>query len=288
MIEPIVDILSLPWVGTVAGIFGVGLAVFSYFRTKRSPRLAYQISEFSVVGGLGARFPQELEISFAGTKVDRVTSSRIVLWNDGNTTFDREQIVSSDPLRFQLSEGRILQATIQNTTRDVNGVTLDSPAHSRGSVTVDFDYLDPRDGCAITIIHSGPRGSISCKGTLKELPGGPTQIRSSASINLVNVGWVVSAKRGGFVLWAPIVVGVIAMIIGLFAPQVARTLLFVDSSTIVVNGPVWAVVGTGFVYASLPAMWLWYYRRRYPATLQEPPLSTRPKRGRVEVIRNVD
>lgn len=269
MLENAVSTLSLPWVGAVLGLLGVALAVVFYIRSKRNPKLAYQTSEFSVVG-IEARFPDELEIRFAGTHVNRVTSSRLVLWNAGNTTLNGEQIVAADPLRIEVPDGLILRATIAQSTRNVNGGQLIMPNDRHDSVLLSFDYFDPADGFAVEVIHTGPRGDLRCCGTVKELPNGITRLGAPRQSGLEGalLNTLFKMKYIPFIIM--IITGCTVFFAGIFAEQISPFLNAIDPTFKVRTGPSWAMTLMGAVYAFPPMIWLWLSRRRYPVKLQEP------------------
>jgi hypothetical protein len=268
MIRQTLTYLSLPWVGTILGLTGVGLAILFYYRSKRRARLACQITEFSVVGGQYARFPTELQISFAGQPVDRVTSSRVVIWNSGNVTLNATDIVDSDPLRLEVEDGAILRASVQRVNRDVNRIEL-TPSPTSPSVTkVTFDFLDQSDGIAATILHSGGRNSLRCKGTLKGVPSGITNVKVDSDFPFFFMAYSRQRMRR-FVVYFPLILGLIAALGGLFWPTLSFYINKVDSQTTVSSGSSWPVVTAGLFYILASSLVLWQQRRRYPSALQE-------------------
>jgi hypothetical protein len=95
------------------------------------------------------------------------------MWNMGNTTLRREQIVTADPLRVVTSEGsQILEVRVLSRTRQVNDFKCSIRVSSAGNETeCTFDYLDSGDGALLEIIHTGD-GTVHVTGTLREVPKG--------------------------------------------------------------------------------------------------------------------
>ena len=163
--------------GTAIGVLGIVLAVVFYMRSRRKTALAYQTSHVTLVGGRGPAFPDEVEIRFSGTVVQRVTTTRVVLWNSGNQTVYGQNIVTLDPLRIELSADRtILKTEILREPKKVNGwkVTETSPSHLR----LEFDYLEPRDGLVLKVTHSGSRCEFRIAGTIQGIPAGLNDLGS--------------------------------------------------------------------------------------------------------------
>jgi hypothetical protein len=259
----LIDLLSTPWVGTVLAIISLAAAAYFYRKSKSVSRLSYQADEITVVGGATAAFPQDLEIRFGGVVVPRVTATRAILWNAGNTTIRGDQIVGSDPLRFAVPDGcTILRASVAKRTREANAVSL---AAEGNSVLVSFDYLDPNDGVAIGIFHSADRRQITCSGTLRGLSGGPTfagpsregfdrRMRRTLPFRLpVRVFGVVA-----------LVVGVGLILFGTFFKAILK------SQPEALQHPIdlsWFLVGLGVLYSLIPLSIFWLTRRRHPKAL---------------------
>jgi hypothetical protein len=189
------DILNQNWIGTAVGIIGIvsGLVLAYSFRPRS--RLAAQTNTLELAGS-NAVLPNEIEFLFRGNTVPNVTMSRIAIWNIGNTTIKGDQIVNSDPLRIVTSDGsNVLEATIRNRTRQVNGISCLLRQGTSNEVECRFDYLDPSDGALIQLIHTGS-DEIKVLGTLRGIPKGvlmrsvpkqKPQIQSQLSPNAVKL-----------------------------------------------------------------------------------------------------
>lgn len=97
--QSILNFLSEPLVGTALGFIGVALAVYFYSKSKQVLRLALQSEDLAVIGSATSAFDEQLEIRFGGELVQRVTKTRAIIWNSGNTTIEGSRITESDPLR---------------------------------------------------------------------------------------------------------------------------------------------------------------------------------------------
>lgn len=152
-------------IGIAIGVIGIIISVVVAFLVKPRPRLATQINTLELVGP-NAVLPDEIQFLFRGDPVPKVTMSRIAIWNVGNRTIQKAQVVEKDPLRITISEGsNILEPKVLKRTRDVNGVDCvvkDKPNEAEFT----FDYLDPKDGALVQLIHTGD-DKVSVVGTLR-------------------------------------------------------------------------------------------------------------------------
>ncbi|MDB4869720.1 MAG: hypothetical protein JWL97_724 [Gemmatimonadales bacterium] len=173
--KELAEFLAQPWIGTIIGVVGIVIATILAFSYRPRPRLAAQINTLDLVGP-NAVLPDGIEFVFRGSTVPKVTLSRIALWNIGNTTIRRDQIVGNDPLRIALGDnGSVLETSVLAFSRKANDVTCFTRAQTVGEVECTFDYLDPNDGALIQIIHTGTN-SLSVLGTLRGVPKGVLRI----------------------------------------------------------------------------------------------------------------
>lgn len=270
----IIDLISKPWLGSIFGVLGLTVAVVFYLRSRRVSRLAFQHDVITLVGASDAAFPYEVEIRFSGDIVPRVTVERIVLWNDGNTTLGASQIVESDPLRAELKENSsLLKVSVLKCTREVSGCSVGRRKDSQRIADIHFDFLDPGDGIAFEILHSGSHRDLDILGTLRGMPSGIK--------NYGPTGWFTEQRtkrlpfplsRMGFrfTFFLAIFVGFFVAAYGLFEPQVISVFpgLAEASQPIDLTKPNWVLVLAGILYVAMPLAVLWFRRRRYPASLE--------------------
>ncbi len=268
----ILQLLSKPWIGSALGIVGILAAIVFYTRSRRISRLSFQKDEVAIIGGSGAAFPEEVQITFGDARVDRVTATRYVVWNSGNTTLSGTQIVDADPLRLELeSSNKVLKAEILRASRSVNAVTLRAHDTRVSTVDIGFDYLDPNDGFTLEVIHSGPKFDLHLCGTLRGLPDGVTNCGRSAwyfdrRLRQMPFPFGMSMK---LVIWTSLVFGCLVTVIGLMTPLLLHW--FPSLAERRASEPAsmrWPILFAGVTYIILPVLLLWLKRRRYPACLE--------------------
>jgi hypothetical protein len=268
----ILEFLSQPWVGSSLGIFGIVAAVIFYLRSRRIARLSFQKDEVAIIGGSGAAFPEEVTISFAGAPVNRVTASRFVIWNSGNTTLSGSQIVQSDQLRLELKgKVNVLKIELLRVSRQVNAAWIKQREGAIGIVDVGFDYLDPSDGLAIEVLHSGGRSDLNFAGTLRGLPSGIKDYGRAPwyfDRRFRNLPFPFGHFLKTLIIFS-LCVGLSATTLALLQPQLI--LWFPSLAEKEVSNPLevrWLFVFIGVTYTALPLLILWLRRRRYPSCLE--------------------
>lgn len=269
--ETVIKFISQPWLGTLLGIAGLGAAVFFYLRSRKVTNLTCQHDYVSLLSDGNAAFPKEIEIRFSGTPVNRVTAERIILWNGGNTTIEGQQVVASDPLRIQLSEGQILRVDMLKATREVNAFHLVPRKGCLNIADVMFDYLDPGDGASFQVLHSGGQSDLGIRGTLRGIPSGITYFER-APLFLDHSGGQSAVPFWSsrlMMLLVPFIVGLSTMAYGLLRPYLTSWFpsLAQQPKQVDMSQPPWILVIGGALYMAMPIFFIWLRRRRYPSSL---------------------
>lgn len=265
IIRKIIDLMSIPWLGTLIGIFGIFIAIFFYLRSRKISRLAYQHDTTSIIGSADARFPNELEIYFDGKAVPRVTLERIVLWNAGNTTLRGSQIVKTDPLRFELrnSNASILKVNVLKHSREVNACSVTRRKDNQRIADINFDFLDPGDGIAIEIIHSGSSEDLEIRGTLIGMPNG---IKDYGKLNVkqqfvkklpypyIRIASKLGLSVNSFIAIYTLIAGLVLIFLGIY---------FITNDEKVT----YLFIFGGAVYILVSFVFLWLSRKEPPKSL---------------------
>jgi hypothetical protein len=163
-------------VGLIITLIGVGIGVVSLIWARRfrvNPRMVYQTHDTFVVGQPDATSYGDIRILFNLAPVPRVVVTQLGIWNAGNTTIRRDDIVATDPLMFLAEPGSsILGSTRLTATRNVNDFRLRLVSEDRSRAILEFDYLDAKDGAVFQIIHTGAMKKGKVTGSLRGIPRG--------------------------------------------------------------------------------------------------------------------
>lgn len=254
------EILSSGLTGTIVGVVGIGLGYLFYLRSQQKARLSYQHEHVTLIGSGKAAFPEEVTVLFNALPVPRVTASKFILWNSGNRTILGDDVVSSDPLRFEvLKDEKILKYAILRQPRDVNGWVLRLKPANR--VDLRFDFLDPGDGITIEITHTQPRSGVSLCGTIRGMPVGLQDFgRPWHTTDLKPLRFFRGRKMSATLLS----LGILMIASELWEPQIRQ--LWPGLSRPEHHGVHWPWIAMGLFYILFSAFHWWSYRRRYPRT----------------------
>lgn len=228
MLEGLQRLLSHGWMGSLIGLSSILIAIVIYLRSRHHPHIAYEIQSIRLLrsavnpsgkeskaksisiyrGGL----PEGVEVFCHGVKVNQLVRSTIILWNSGNQTFRKADLVDSDPLRVEIPSGRILSSRITSVTRSVNAFNVLIQESNPSLASISFDYMDPRDGATIELVHTSEANPILL-GTIRGLPRGPRAVEISSSDNPLGAITMALSQR----TLAPYVLGAAVVTLALAA-----------------------------------------------------------------------
>jgi len=166
-------------VGTIIGIVGIAVAVigivfaFIFYRCSRiGAQPVYQLETLNLIGK-DPTIPEDVEILFKGKSVSQLTKTHIILWNTGKSMLEGKNIVAEDPLRLEFSEPvELLRVSILKRTRELNKFTANIKQGSPNTAICNFDYLEPKDGVLIELLHTAKESYPQVKGTIRGVPKG--------------------------------------------------------------------------------------------------------------------
>ena len=253
----IVELLCGNWLGTIVAIGGIGLAIFFHWRSKTIGRLAIVSHDVALIDGDSEGFPSEVVIQYRNEEVQRVSSSTIWIWNDGNGTVRRNDIAESDPLSLKFS-GNILNQKIRNITPQSLQAVADTPQSKKGIVQYDFEFLNPNDGFALEVVHTGDSGPPECLGTIMNPSRRP---RYKGRAYGTAADW---QEKLGRTLTFFLMLGFLLMgIVEFLGVQYDEIISFLDRE----EAPPWAYGTMGIAFGILMALMLWFTRRRIPLSI---------------------
>lgn len=277
------DLVASPVFGSLIGVFGIGIAVLFYVRGRAVRRLAFQGSGVRLIGGIKAALPADVEVLFRKTVVPRLTKTTIVLWNAGNRTLLGSDIVPADPLCICLAiDAKVLDVEVNRITRKVNGCQASASSTSPREILLTFDFLDPRDGMRVDVLHTSESVLAAVAGTVRGMPAGcqfqgmiPPSFPGRAQQSDTRLRFAdFSRSLRLLVLSTPSlsllgVAGLLMLFAGLF-PSVALTVLpsLGRGNPMITPGRFNAAfVSFGVLYLLFPISLLWTRRRRFPREL---------------------
>lgn len=148
-LNPVISI-----VGFVLGIISFVLSIIFYYKSKKQKKLSYAMSGFSLLTGQAKKY-EKLSFLYNDIPIKNLTAVKLVLWNSGNETIDKNDVVYKDPFIITAKEGEsIYDIEVITASNTSNNVSIEAIETGK-KYQINFDYLDERDGFLISILHSG-------------------------------------------------------------------------------------------------------------------------------------
>ena len=157
------DILLNEWYSPIIGLAGPILAVFSiilaiifYRRSQRFKEPSWAIKNLVLIEGYSTKI-SDLEVTFKDQRIENLSVSRIVFWNEGKETIDSKDIAQANPLRIStIDKVNILDAkVIANNNPSSQFDVLDDEKVA----LLKFDYLDHKQGGILQLVHTGNKST---------------------------------------------------------------------------------------------------------------------------------
>lgn len=265
--QDFLNFINQGWVGIVIGII---MTTIIYLISKKNQILACETKSLRLIGKEEQKLPQKIKIFFDDKVVERLTSTQIWIWNNGNETIEGTKIVVDDPIRYIFdNETKILSVKIITKTREVNKVKITSFVDNE--IRLDFDFLDPKDGAKIEILHTGKKQNPKMAGTIKGMPKGikfysslqkekhKIEGNSLANLSKINSSWVI------------LLIGIIMVIIGVLPDFLIVPVYDILNSKVPPKIQDFRLlfIISGLAYIFLPLILKYNGRKKYPEILDK-------------------
>ena len=135
-------------------LFAVGIPVAFYIgrRNRQVPDLRVATDADSLLS-VQNTFSGKLTMAFDGKPVKSLARTYLAIWNHRGDTIWGRDILASDPLRIDVSEGdEILQVRLVARHRSTNQLEARS---ANGITPITFEFLDASDGGIFEVLHRG-------------------------------------------------------------------------------------------------------------------------------------
>ncbi|GIO34662.1 MULTISPECIES: hypothetical protein [Paenibacillus] len=194
------SVFNSGWFGTLIGIVGILVSIYFYRKDKIGARLDYQMAELKILDHNNLALG--MTVNYFDKPITRLIKTQIVIWNSGQKTIDGNEIVIDDQLKFSFDSSEVLSCNIVLPSREINKCVVKKDEMYLNSFYFNFDFLDPKDGAVIEILHTGeevyPKFSGSIKGMkdrirnrgLTTYPIIQTTLKKARIINLLI--WIIS------------------------------------------------------------------------------------------------
>lgn len=159
-------------------VFNVALIAFGFigslitivsgivqFMARKGRAMSYEVEDRRLFNHEKGSLPQAFRMTYGTRPVERLTRSIIYVWNSGSETVRQNDVVGHKPIAFRIANpADILDVSIARQNRDdFTCEFLPHPAHGH---SLKFSFLDPDDGVAIEVLHTGGKLDVSCHGMI--------------------------------------------------------------------------------------------------------------------------
>ena len=152
-LEEIKEFLNPGWAGSLIGLVSIlisfVISFYFYFKSKERKSLVYAIRSLLVLDKEDDKVFADVEILFKKKKIVRLVRTIICIWNDGQKSIRKNEILK--PLRLYFFGGKVLSAKILKKSRDVCGININLEL---SQIDLDFIILERGDGLTLEIIHT--------------------------------------------------------------------------------------------------------------------------------------
>lgn len=242
------EIVNQGWIGSLLGITGIIVGIYLYKISKKTPIPVYQYWSFRILGKVEDNFPKDVSVKFREIEVDRLTRTTVIFWNDGTQVLNGSDIVKTDPSLIFYPEGSmILSSHVLRKTKNANDFRIEPVQNKPNVLSINFEYLDPKDGATCEIVHDSQEHHPKISGSIRGIPSGFRALGKGRR----------SEGPKGYELWIWILTSVILIMFGVIIE-------YTDSDN---DSGGFIFVVMGIIYAILLAFILWTTKKSYPKNL---------------------
>lgn len=164
MLENLMNNVIVQSILAICTIIGVPSFLYAIATHKRI-QISYADSSLPVIEK-GTSVFEKLSVHYDNEQIERLTVTRVAIWNSGNEEIEESRFVNGKSISLHCDENaKILDAKIiQETDSDNQFRIADCLDHE---IKLSMDYMNPKDGVVVQVIHTGSYKSISVDCKLK-------------------------------------------------------------------------------------------------------------------------
>lgn len=150
--------------GTILGLFGIIISIYSYRKSKKTKRLAVNSESNILISETLSQY-ESLKVSYNDENIKSLTSTIVRIKNIGSDIIEPSDIVPSSPIIIKTTQKFLFNDISQYKIVSSNSKNIIKLIKiNDSSLQVSFDFLNPKNEIYITILHTG---DISVDGDLK-------------------------------------------------------------------------------------------------------------------------
>lgn len=137
-----------------------------------------------------------LNVSHNGESIERLTRSRIWLWNDGRKAIHKSDVIEENPLRATFPGARILNLSLLDCSD--GAIKFGARDLGDGSWQIEFGHWEAKHGILREALHTSNR-------FLPKLTGTVSGLQPVRSVGRIELGSFHSKRGRSFRRWAPLI-----------------------------------------------------------------------------------
>lgn len=140
-------------------------AIYMWIAGKTKRQISFAKSSYNIVKNRASKI-SKLKLFFNDKEIEDITITKFAIWNSGNTTIKKGDIVKKEPLRI-ISKGSadILEVSILMENDTSNEFVIDLINEKLAEIY--FDYMDKNNGIVVQVIHNGLSSDLCIEGKIK-------------------------------------------------------------------------------------------------------------------------
>jgi hypothetical protein len=149
--SPILNLASL-----VLAILGIFFTVYFYVQSKKNREPIYIIRTINLISDTLFKIVP-VDILFSGNKINKLSISKIALWNDGKEVIKPENMAPNEPIKLFIDKNfDILAAEILFRKNNANNFNIDI-SEDKKSINITYDYFKHEEGVVLQVVHTANR-----------------------------------------------------------------------------------------------------------------------------------
>jgi hypothetical protein len=147
---------------SLAGL-GIVLAIYFYVKGKKQRRARYSDNSRTLIESKETPVLPGIQILFRDTPQDRITVTKVGIWNAGSEPLRPEDVATARPLSIEVApDAEVLDTELVFSTDPANRFQISSSERNlqpdgKHSIFIpfSFEFLDPQQGAVVQIVHTG-------------------------------------------------------------------------------------------------------------------------------------
>ena len=163
------DLMNNPIAWTVLAviaILGIILSIYFYLKSKKKRKISFKKSTYMLVRNINEEL-KDLEIKYKNIVIENLSITKFAIWNDGNTKLENLDFASIMPFAIEAKKkSKVLNASILIKSEEANNFTIEMDTE-KNKILIYFEYMDPKEGLVIQILHTGNADDLKLVGKIK-------------------------------------------------------------------------------------------------------------------------